>query len=421
MTTSRTVRDGVLVVGAGAAGVTAAGELRALGYDGRLTVVNGEADAPYNRTAVNKGLLQGEATLASVTLHLPKDDELVVRHGHRVTALDLRTRAASLATGETLAYDVVLIATGADPRTPVPHPAELVDRIAVLRTAADARSLRARLDHAASVRGDRAVRVCILGAGLLGAETADTLAASGAEVTLVDPHPAPLRRLFGTRVAGWVVDRQRERMRVAFGASVIAVDPAGAAVSVRLSDGERVAADLVLVSAGVAPATTWLPPGLPDPRDGVLTDDRLRVVDADDAYAAGDVARVRAGGSVTRGEHWSHALAQGRHAARVIGHDLGLAPDAGPFDAPASFATRLHGKAITVLGRRGPDTREVLLTGTAGEAGVSMGFVDDSGRLLGAVTLGAPKVANRLRPLVVARAGLPDVLAGLDAPVAVAG
>ncbi len=419
---SQTIQAGVLIIGAGAAGVTAAGELRDLGYDGRLTVVNGEVEAPYNRTAVNKGLLQGQMTLASVALHLPDDEATTVWHGRQVTRLDAGARVAHLDTGERLGYDAVLIATGADPRPlGVSHPPEAVERILVLRTAADAAALRTALDRAGRRRGGAAARVGIVGAGLLGAETAESLASEGAVVTLIDPDPAPLDRLFGETLGAWVRGQQRPRMTCAFGTSVVEVHAIGDAVVMRLSDGSSAVVDVILVAAGVTPATACVSTWRPEVRDGLLTDDRLRVSGADRVYAAGDVARVHRGEQVVRGEHWGYAMSQGRHAARVVVHDLGLGADPGAFDVPESFATRLHGKAVTVLGRPGPGVREVVLAGSVEDDAATVGLVDGDGRLTGAVALGSPRTLNKLRPLVAERATVEEARALLDDRVPTAG
>lgn len=405
----RTNQTGVLIIGTGAAGTTAASELRTLGYDGKLTLVNAEADAPYNRTAVNKGLLQQAVTLASVALPLPGGGATTVWHGRRVTAVDSTARTADLDTGERLGYDALLVATGAAPRTlGVALPPEVADRILVLRTAADATALRSALDRAARRRGGDDVRVGIVGAGLLGAETADTLGSEGVAVTLIDPDPAPLDRLFGETVGAWVRSQQHARLTPAFGASVLEVRARGDAVALVLSDGRTAVVDVVLVAAGVTPSTACLSTSLPATRDGVLVDEWLRVPGAARLYAAGDVARLRRGAAVLRGEHWGYALAQGRHAARTIAHDLGVGADPGPFTAPESFATRLHGRAVTVLGRPGAAVREVVVAGSATDGAVTLGFVDDGERLVGAVSLGRPGVLNKLRPLVAARASVEE-------------
>ena len=417
-----TRHDGVLILGAGAAGVTAAGELRSLGYDGRLTVVNGEPEAPYNRTAVNKGLLQGQVTLASVALPLPDDDATTVWHGTRATAVDAVGGAVHFDSGATVRYEALLIATGADPRAlEVPHPAGAADRITKLRTVADARALRAALEASLARRGGGPVRVGIVGGGLLGAETADTLASEGTAVTLVAPDPAPLRRLFGATVSGWVHEQQRRRLATTYGATLVEVHSIAEALLMRLSNGTSVAVDVILVAAGVAPAVAALTTSSLVVDDGVLVDDRLRVPGPGRVYAAGDVASVHFRGRTSRGQHWGYALAQGRHVARTIAHDLGLATDPGPFDVAQSFATRLHGKAVTVLGMPHAGMREVVLAGNAADDAVTVGFVDQDGRMPAAVSLGSPKALNRIRPLVAAGVTLAEARELLDEHVAAVG
>ena len=352
-------------------------------------------------------------TLASVALSLPDDEATTVWHGRKVTRVDPVTASPCLDSGERLDYDALLVATGADPRPlGIAQAPEAVDRIVVLRTAADALALRAALFRAARERGDLPVRVAVVGAGLLGAETADTLATEGAVVTLIDPDPTPLDRLLGETVGGWVRAQQRGPLRPAFAMSVLGVEELGGAVLLRLSDGSRTVADVVLVSAGVTPASGLLAGVVPDVRTGLPTDDRLRVAGGERIYAAGDVAHVHRGQRIVRSEHWGQALAQGRHAARVILHDLALGADPGPFVAPESFATRLHGKAITVLGRPGPDVREVVLAGSPEDDAVTVGLVDRDDRLVGAVALGSPRTLNKLRSLVSARRTVSEARAG---------
>ncbi len=105
----------VVIVGAGAAGTAAATQLRKLGFDGDLTLVHGETPVPYNRTTVNKTLLQGDARLDSVRTALPNDPHTRLLSG-RAERLDTERRTVVLKDGTHLSYTAVLIATGARPR-----------------------------------------------------------------------------------------------------------------------------------------------------------------------------------------------------------------------------------------------------------------------------------------------------------------
>lgn len=416
----RDAAAGVVVVGAGAAGTAAVGELRRLGFEGAVTVVGAEPHAPYNRTAVNKGLLQGRATLESVTVPVADHARTGWALGLRATGLDVAARRVRLEDGREIAYDALLVATGADPRPlHVPVPSQARDLVRTLRTASEARDLRERLAAIVAARSGAGARVAVVGAGVLGSELADTLAEDGHDVTLLARGDVPMRAVLGETVGTWLRRRQEQQLTARYGVEVASVDPTGppdapTGVRLHLSDGAAVEADLVLVALGVAPAVGWLtgvldPSGM-DVAAGIAVDDRLRVRSADRVYAAGDLARLVDGPGPHRFEHRGHALAQGTHVARVIAHDLGLAEDPGAFSAPASFATRLHGRAVTVLGHHGPTDREVVLSGAVEDSVVTIGLVDPGGRLAGVVSLGSPKVANRLRPLVAAGSSLGEAV-----------
>ena len=135
----------VLVVGAGLAGTRAAETLRAEGYDGRLIVVGDEASAPYERPALSKEYLAGTKSEQQLRLRPPEfwvDSEIELRLARRVVRIDPALRTATLSSGEVLAWDALVLATGARPRSlPFAAPAG----VHTLRTLADARALRASL------------------------------------------------------------------------------------------------------------------------------------------------------------------------------------------------------------------------------------------------------------------------------------
>ena len=406
----------VLVVGAGAAGTAAATELRRLGFRGPVTLVNAEEVTPYNRTTVNTTLLQPGADPAAVGQGFPDDAMTVVLTGVAVRSVDLDRRTVHLSDDRHVAYDSLLVASGARPR-PLPAAVhhEARSLVTTLRSAADARRVRGLLDAARTA--GRTGRVVVVGAGLLGSETAETLDGLGHRVHLVDPAASPLGRLLGPGVASWVDAQHRARLDGVWQDTVAAVERgvlAGTA-SVRLDGGSRITADLVVAALGVVPEVAWLAGTGLDVTDGVVTDDRLRVVGAPATYAAGDVARAGGG---PKGEHWGHALAQGAHAARTLAYDLGLGEDPGPWSGASSFTTRLHGAPISVLGTLADDLHD-LAGDPAGDLHVAVASKD--GALHGAVVRGPVKIANKLRPLVAAHGPLADAEAVLEQLAAPAG
>jgi NADPH-dependent 2,4-dienoyl-CoA reductase/sulfur reductase-like enzyme len=398
----------VLIVGAGAAGTSAATELRRLGFRGQVTILNGEEVPPYNRTMVNSILLRSDSDPATVGQGFPDDEATAVLTGARARSLDLQGRFVRLADGRQLRYDSLLIASGA---RALELPAEIHEAarrsVTTLRSAADAARVRDALGSA-RVAG-RSARVVVAGAGLLGSETADALSDMGHPVHLVDPADSPLKRLLGPGVASWVDQQHRGRLAGVWQDTVLAVQPGGrdGGVQVRLRSGTPVHADLVVAALGVVPDVGWLAATGLETAQGVVTDDHLRVRGAPGTYAAGDVARVRGG---PKGEHWGHALAQGSHAARTIAYDLGLTADPGPWAGSASFATRLYGAPITVLGTPTGDPFDLVGEPT-GELHVAAATT--TGSLDGVVVRGPMKIANRLRPLVAAHAPVEDAVAVL--------
>ncbi|MFD4634585.1 NAD(P)/FAD-dependent oxidoreductase [Streptomyces sp. NPDC058284] len=311
----------VIVVGASLAGLYAARELRAQGFDGRLVVVGAEPHRPYDRPPLSKGFLTGEGGEAELALCDGEETAELAAEWHlgtRALALDARGRTVVLDDGRALTCDGVVIATGASARR-LPGPS--LAGVHTLRTLDEARALRAEL-----TRGPR--RVVVIGGGFIGAETASSCTALGHEVTVVEAAPLPLaaqlgpemaavcarlharggaRLLTGVGVAGL---RGSPHARAgAVSASGSPADGQGAVTAVELSDGRLLAADVVVVGIGATPVTGWLA-GSPIAVDaGVLCDDGC-VTGLPQVVAVGDVARV--GG--VRAEHWTSATEQPRVA-----------------------------------------------------------------------------------------------------------
>ncbi|MCJ2050605.1 NAD(P)/FAD-dependent oxidoreductase [Methylobacterium sp. J-070] len=312
---------GIVVVGASLAGLRGAEALRRGGYAGPLTLVGAEPHRPYDRPPLSKHVLAG--ALEAGATRLPELAALgaVWRLGHAAIALDRVARAIRLADGTTLAYDKLLVTTGAEAR---PWPAETgggLSGIHTLRGRDDAASLRSAL-----VAGPR--RVLIVGGGLIGCEAASCLRDLGLSVTLVDPNPTPLAKSLGTHVGAVIAACLRESgaaFRPGTSVQTFEGDDAGRVVRARLADGSAIETDLVIAALGATRATGWLAgAGLMADAGGVTCDAACRARAADgtacpDIYVAGDVARwpIRLyGGRLVSVEHWGNAVEQAAHAAR---------------------------------------------------------------------------------------------------------
>ncbi|MFC5819476.1 NAD(P)/FAD-dependent oxidoreductase [Nonomuraea harbinensis] len=279
MTTPRSI----LIVGASAAGLSTAEALRRLGYGGRLTLLDAEARLPYDRPPLSKQVLAGEwepsrAQLRDVAKLEALDAELIL--GEPAVAFDAEARAVTDGSGRVRRADAVVIATGLAPaRLPGQ---DGLSGVHVLRGMDDAVALRAHL-----AEGPRLV---VVGEGVLGAEVAATARGLGLDVTLAGMGHTLLGEQVGAEVGGMLTRLHAERgVRLRLGAEVAGFVSDGGRVSgVRLTTGELLPAEAVVVAVGCRPATGWLEGSGLVLGDGVACDARCRA--ADGVYAVGDVA-----------------------------------------------------------------------------------------------------------------------------------
>lgn len=297
----------VVIVGGGAAGLCAADALRRAGYQGELALVSADDSPPYDRPNLSKDYLMGTAPeewmpLRPAQYYGAQNIDLMLNT--RVAALDAASRRVTLEAGGQLAFDALLLATGADPvRLSIPGATE--SRICYLRTFADARRIVAKAAPAK--------RVVIVGAGFIGLEVAASLCARGIEVHVVGIENVPMARILG-EPAGRFIQTLHESHGVRFHLGVSVGGMQGGKIT--LSDGTVIDADFMILGVGVRPATALAEQaGLALDR-GVLVDEYLRT-SAPGVFAAGDMARWPDphSGERIRVEHWVVAQRQGRTAA----------------------------------------------------------------------------------------------------------
>ena len=261
--------DRIVVVGASLAGLWACESLRGGGYTGTITLIGAESHQPYDRPPLSKALLKGDWEPERIQLRKPDEIDslgLDLRLGVAATALDAASRTVTLESGEAIAADGVIIATGSAPR-PLPNQPDL-DGVTMLRTLDDSLALRRRL-------ADQP-RVVVIGAGFIGLEVAATAAQSGCAVTVLEGAPAPSdSRASARRWARSSPGSTPATASMCVAASQVAgIEGAdGRVTGVRLGSGELVPADVVVVGIGVSPATEWLDGSGLEIRDGVVCND----------------------------------------------------------------------------------------------------------------------------------------------------
>jgi 3-phenylpropionate/trans-cinnamate dioxygenase ferredoxin reductase component len=316
-----------VIVGASLAGAKAAETLRAEGFDGSIVLLGEEHERPYERPPLSKGYLLGKDEKSSIYVHEESwyaENGVDLRLGVRVTALDPGARQVSLDGGETVAYDRLLLTTGAAPRR-LNVPGGDLDGVVYLRRVGDSEHLRAAL------RG--AGRVVTVGAGWIGLEVTAAAREAGCDVTVVEPEAGALHRHLGPELGEVFADLHREHGVVfRFGESVTELHGSGGKVSEAItSSGAVLPADLVVVGIGAVPSTGLAAGAGLDVANGVIVDAGLRT-SAHEVFAAGDVANAfhPLYGKHIRVEHWANALNGGPAAARsMLGQ--GVSYDAVPY------------------------------------------------------------------------------------------
>jgi len=341
---------GVVIVGAGQAGLQTALRLRARGHEGSITLIGEEPYPPYQRPPLSKAYLKGEADEERLFLRpapFYADQSIRLLTETRVARIDREARAVVAEDGRRFDYDALVLATGATPRA-LPCPGADLAGVLALRTLADARRLKAAIDGAA--------RAVVVGGGYIGLEAAAVLRGLGREVTLLEAAPRVLARVAGETISDWFEALHRARgVRVETGLGAAAAEGEDGRVSaVVAGSGERIPADLVVVGIGVAPDDVLAREAGLDCDDGVLTDADCRTSDPA-IFAAGDCARralPRYGSA--RLESVDNALAQGDRVAAAI---LGAPAPAG--DPPWFWSDQYEVKLQTAGLSRGA-SREVV-------------------------------------------------------------
>ncbi|TVR10535.1 MAG: pyridine nucleotide-disulfide oxidoreductase [Salinarimonadaceae bacterium] len=304
----------IVIVGAGHAGVQAASALRDEGFSGSITLLDGEGRPPYQRPPLSKAYMSGEADAASLALRAP---DFFAKRGinlvaDRAVAIARDARSVVTASGARMAYDHLVLATGAEPRRP-PFPVASGARVFNLATLADAEAIKAALPEIRSV--------VIVGGGFIGLEFASFALKAGITTHVVDAAERLMARVVSRPVSDFFLAAYREAgadVRLRRGVASIERCARGG-VAVTLSDGERIATDASLLGIGVSPRVALAQSAGLACLDGILVDARLTTSDPA-IHAIGDCARFPFPGEPDglRLESVQNASDQAARLARIL-------------------------------------------------------------------------------------------------------
>ncbi|WP_413542582.1 NAD(P)/FAD-dependent oxidoreductase [Citricoccus nitrophenolicus] len=373
---------GTVIVGSSIGGVRTAQALRLEGYEGEIVIVGEETELPYDKPPLSKSVLvgtAGEDSIRLLTEEQAEADGIRLLLGHRAVSLDIAENRLKLDGHEPLRYDHLVIATGASPR---PSPWGQRKGMHVLRTLDDVRGLRSDLLQGGTL--------AVIGAGFIGAEAAATARALGLEVTIIDPLPVPMSRIFNPEIGHWFGDLHRDNgVTTMFGLGVESIGGEQGSFDIKLTNGENVQASTVLVGIGVIPNDAWANSSGLLVDNGIVLNEYCRAVDAPNVYAVGDVARWRhqGHGEDIRIEHWTNAVDQAACVAYNITH-----PDIPRAYMPIEYVwSDQHDWKIQVVGRVGGDVDSVILGHPRVDGRFVALYTADGTTLRGAAIVNWPK------------------------------
>jgi NADPH-dependent 2,4-dienoyl-CoA reductase/sulfur reductase-like enzyme/nitrite reductase/ring-hydroxylating ferredoxin subunit len=328
----------IVIVGGGAAGFAAAELLRRVGYQRSLVMLSSDAAPPYDRPNLSKDYLAGTIPFDYVPLRdesFYEKNGIEIRAGKTVVELDIGLHEVLLSSGERVAYDRLLLATGAEPvRLTIPGAER--PHVNTLRSLADCNAI---IEVAKTSK-----RVVVIGASFIGLEVAASLRARKLEVHVVAPDKRPMERILGPEMGDFIRTLHEEHGVIFH----LETKPKVIDKVVHLENDEAIEADLVIVGIGVRPRLGLAESaGLKLDR-GVVVDEYLET-SAPGIFAAGDIARWPDphSGENIRVEHWVVAERQGQAAA------LNMLGERAPFTQVPFFWSQHYDVPINYVGHAG--------------------------------------------------------------------
>ena len=342
---SDSIQAGIVIIGAGQAGVQTAESLRAGGYAGRITLLGDEPHGPYHRPPLSKAWLAGEMDGAQLVMRAPEmlaRKQIELRTEVKVASIDRAAQQVLLADGSALPYSGLVLATGSTPRR-LPLPGGNAAGVHALRSREDADAISARL----ALCAERQLPVVVIGGGFIGLEVAATARKKGLEVTVLEAAPRLLGRVLAPALSDWYAALHRGHgVKLVFDARIEALETAadGAVSGVRLADGSLLPAGLVVVGIGVNANDGLAQAAGLECERGIVVDACCRTHDPA-IVAAGDcTARRLLDGSLIRLESVQNATEQGKSAAAAL---LGQER---PFTATPWFWSDQYDKKLQMAG-----------------------------------------------------------------------
>ena len=331
----------VVIVGAGHGGAQVAIMLRTQKFTGSIAIIGDEPELPYERPPLSKEYFAGEKEFERIQLRPAKywdEREVTMLLGKRVVSVDAAAHSITTDGGETIGYGKLVWATGGAPRM-LAIPGGNLPGVQGVRTRADADAMKAASQNAG--------QIVVIGGGYIGLEAAAVLRKAGKKVVLLEAQDRVLARVAGVDLSRFFEKEHRDHgVDLRLGVCVDAIEGDTHVTGVRLSDGEVIPADLVIVGIGIVPAVEPLVAAGAEGGNGVLVD-RFCKTSLPDIYAIGDCAAHAndfAEGALIRLESVQNANDQANVVAK------GIVGDEAPYHAIPWFWSNQYDLKLQTAG-----------------------------------------------------------------------
>jgi 3-phenylpropionate/trans-cinnamate dioxygenase ferredoxin reductase subunit len=393
----------VAIAGAGHAAGQVVATLRQKKFDGNVILIGEEPWLPYQRPPLSKKFLAGE--LAAERLHFKPenfydDPAIEVRLETRIDALDRAGKTLHTATGDTIAFDKLVFATGARPRL-LEVPGVELDGIHYLRTIADVNAIRDQLT--------KGTQMAIVGAGYIGLEVAAVASQMGADVTVIEMEDRVMSRVVPPSLSEFYQkEHSSHGVKLVLSTGVTGFSGDGRVSAVDLASGDQTAAQLVVIGIGIVPNTELAADAGLEIDNGIVVDDHCRTSDPD-IFAVGDCTQHPNDilGYRVRLESVHNAVEQAKTAAsNICGEESSYA------QVPWFWSDQYDLKLQIAGLSQGYD--EVIVRGDPDSRSFSCLYLH-GGQLIAVDAVNSPKDFMQSKALIAAHAVIdPELLADTD-------
>ncbi|MGB0553784.1 MAG: NAD(P)/FAD-dependent oxidoreductase [Alphaproteobacteria bacterium] len=368
-----------VVIGAGHAGGRAVEAMRNAGFEGEIVLVGAEEHLPYERPPLSKEILQAKPDYTFPYIR-PREyfdeQKIELRLGVAATAIAPTEKTVTLANGETLSYDKLLLTTGGRVRTLL-LPGGDLDCVHYLRTLDEGHTIEAALGEGRNL--------VVIGGGFIGLEVAASARQRGGSVTVLEIADRLMGRGVPHSISQYFLDLHRDNgVDIRLGTGVERIDGDGAVSGVTTSSGERLDADMVVIGVGIIPETGLAEDAGLKVANGIVVDEFCRT-SAADIYAAGDVTSHFSpfAGRHIRLEAWQCAQNMAIAAAKVMCGEEAAYSEV-PWMWSDQFDTNLQVAGL-------PDSWDNIVERGDAASGNYIGFVLDGEKIAGAIALNQPR------------------------------